>query len=258
MTLKSIPALFAAALACAPLAVRAQNSAVTPKAISEAVSGKLDNAAAATLAQQIRVLAGKQDMTKGLRPVVQFVGNDAVVAFAIESPSGSPRVTFTSDGSVSDTQLAPTLVKLGDTNVYAAAFTMAGAGVTPFARGVGMDYNYYVGDNKVGGSHFEAYPHNPDTDVDANAPKGKLTQMPNWKSKIFPNTDREWWVYVPAQYTADKPAAVMIFQDGGGYKDQVSRVFDRLIARGRHARYGRHLHSAGQSAAGPERSRRAG
>ena len=232
MTFKSIPALFAAVLACAPLVVRAQDGAATPKAILDAMNGNLDNTSASKLAQRIRALAGKQDLAKGLRPAVQFVGDDAIIVFAIESPSGAPKVLFTTDGSVFDTQIAPTLVKLGDTNVYANAFTMARVGATPFAQGVGMDYSYNIGDNKISGSHFEAYPHNPDSDVDANAPKGKLTQMPNWKSQIFPNTDREWWVYVPAQYTADKPAAVMIFQDGGGYKDQVSRVFDRLIAKG--------------------------
>jgi enterochelin esterase family protein len=63
-------------------------------------------------------------------------------------------------------------------------------------------------------------------------PHGKLTQQPKWKSAIFPDTERDWWVYVPAQYTPDKPACVMIFQDGGGYKDIVSTVFDNLIAKG--------------------------
>jgi len=45
---------------------------------------------------------------------------------------------------------------------------------------------------------------------------------------------RDYWVYVPARYTPDKPANVMVFQDGGGYvpEDGASRapvVFDNLI-----------------------------
>ena len=78
----------------------------------------------------------------------------------------------------------------------------------------------------------ESYPDDPDNHVKAEVPKGKLTQMPNWKSQIFDHTDREWWVYVPSQYTPDKPACVMIFQDGKGYTGRVPIVFDNLIAKG--------------------------
>ena len=63
-------------------------------------------------------------------------------------------------------------------------------------------------------------------------PKGKLTQQPQWASKIFPDTVRDWWVYIPAQYSADSPACVMVFQDGGSMKNYVPVVFDNLIAAG--------------------------
>ena len=63
-------------------------------------------------------------------------------------------------------------------------------------------------------------------------PKGKLTQQQAWESKIFPNTKRDWWVYVPAQYKAELPACVMVFQDGAGYRGFVPTVFDNLIAKG--------------------------
>ncbi len=74
------------------------------------------------------------------------------------------------------------------------------------------------------------YPKDPDSAEKPNVPHGKVTKQANWSSKIFPDTDREWWVYVPAQYTPDQPACVMIFQDGGAYKDFVPPVFDNLIA----------------------------
>jgi len=35
-----------------------------------------------------------------------------------------------------------------------------------------------------------------------------------WKSKIYPGTERDYWVYVPKQYDAVKPACVMVVQDG--------------------------------------------
>jgi enterochelin esterase-like enzyme len=75
----------------------------------------------------------------------------------------------------------------------------------------------------------------PDTQTQPGVPKGTVTKQPEWKSKIFPDTIRDWWIYVPAQYRADgPPAAVMVFQDGGSYITapiNVPIVFDNLIYR---------------------------
>jgi enterochelin esterase family protein len=77
-----------------------------------------------------------------------------------------------------------------------------------------------------------------DSQVRADVPHGKVTQMPAWTdSKIFPGTTRDWWIYVPAQYSKDKPAAVMVFCDGGGFvkadgQFRAPVVFDNLIAKG--------------------------
>jgi enterochelin esterase-like enzyme len=74
----------------------------------------------------------------------------------------------------------------------------------------------------------------PDSLKQEGVPEGKVTQG-TWKSdKVFPETVRDYWVYVPAQYDGTKPAAVMVFQDGGAYVDpkkdfRVPVVFDNLI-----------------------------
>ncbi len=65
-------------------------------------------------------------------------------------------------------------------------------------------------------------------------PQGKVTSGVFAESKIFPGTRRDYSVYVPAQYSADKPAKLMVFMDGNGYskKDGAFRipvVFDNLI-----------------------------
>lgn len=69
-------------------------------------------------------------------------------------------------------------------------------------------------------------------------PRGKVIAMEPWKSKIFPGTTRDWWIYVPAQYDGETPAAVTIFQDGGKAKPEnpdfagpnnAVFVFDNLI-----------------------------
>jgi enterochelin esterase-like enzyme len=83
-----------------------------------------------------------------------------------------------------------------------------------------------------GPSQLEVYTTHPDSLPNPSAPKGKLTQMPKWQSKVFAGTTRDWWVYVPAQYSPEKPACVMVFQDGSGYKDFVPTVFDNLISKG--------------------------
>jgi sugar lactone lactonase YvrE/enterochelin esterase-like enzyme len=74
----------------------------------------------------------------------------------------------------------------------------------------------------------------PDSQVQEGVPRGKVTQHKWSASKVFPGTERNYWVYVPAQYDAAKPACVMIFQDGGGFQNEkggyrVPVVFDNLI-----------------------------
>ncbi|MBM3997343.1 MAG: esterase family protein [Planctomycetes bacterium] len=74
----------------------------------------------------------------------------------------------------------------------------------------------------------------PESLKQPGVPAGAVTQMPAWKSNIFPGTVRDWWIYVPAQYDAKTPACVMIFQDGVWYRDpkgsfRAPTVFDNLI-----------------------------
>lgn len=54
----------------------------------------------------------------------------------------------------------------------------------------------------------------PDSMKQEGVPEGKVTQGKWEGSKVFPETVRDYWVYVPAQYDGSKPAAVMVFQDG--------------------------------------------
>lgn len=76
----------------------------------------------------------------------------------------------------------------------------------------------------------------PDSMVKPDVPKGKVTEH-TWKSDIFQGTIRNYSVYVPAQYDASKPAAVMVFQDGHAYVDptgqfRATTVMDNLIHAG--------------------------
>lgn len=68
-------------------------------------------------------------------------------------------------------------------------------------------------------------------------PKGRVEKFQFTESKVFPDTSRDCWIYIPAQYDGSKPAALMVFQDGGNYvgetgSQRVPVVFDNLIAKG--------------------------
>ena len=80
----------------------------------------------------------------------------------------------------------------------------------------------------------ELNPSNPDRNVQAGVPQGKVTVGVLAESKLFPGTRRDYSVYVPQQYTPDTPASLMVFQDGSGFAKldgafRVPIVFDNLI-----------------------------
>jgi len=77
----------------------------------------------------------------------------------------------------------------------------------------------------------------PDSEKQEGVPEGTVTQARWTTSKAFAGTERDYWVYVPKQYDGQKPACVMVFQDGGNYADlkkdfRVPIVFDNLIHKG--------------------------
>lgn len=86
----------------------------------------------------------------------------------------------------------------------------------------------------------EGQPQNYQLGVDSlpqeGVPQGKLEGPFLFKSRVFAGTVRKYWVYVPVQYQASKPAAVLVFQDGqrAGNPRGVIRaqtVMDNLIHR---------------------------
>src|SRR5262249_50853930 len=199
-------------------AVRAQEAPLTPKALEGALTAKPQGAAADQLAARIRSSFGDA-LARGAAPKI----DELTVAWALETPASGentrpPRVVSDAGGF----NLA--LTRVGSSNVY--------AGVTTLSHGTAFTWHYEAGDRRLGGGQLEVYATPPDGREQTGVPKGTLKQMPPWKSTIFSGTTRDWWVYVPAQYRAENPAAVMVFQDGSGPKDYVPVVFDNLIAKG--------------------------
>jgi enterochelin esterase-like enzyme/sugar lactone lactonase YvrE len=79
----------------------------------------------------------------------------------------------------------------------------------------------------------------PDSQFNPRVPQGTVTRhvFTATDKSLFPGTRRDYWIYVPKQYSPDKPPCLMVFQDGGGYVStngsfRAPIVFDNLIARG--------------------------
>ncbi len=78
-------------------------------------------------------------------------------------------------------------------------------------------------------------PWTKDSERQPGVPKGKVTRY-EFRSQVFKDTLRQYYLYVPAQYDGTSPAAVMVFQDGHSYVEEKGQfrtpiVFDNLIAK---------------------------
>lgn len=78
----------------------------------------------------------------------------------------------------------------------------------------------------------ENYPIPPESVKQEGVPAGMVTKGVFNESAIFPGTTRDYAVYVPAQYDGTRPVALMVFQDGLGYLNNVPVTFDNLIHAG--------------------------
>jgi enterochelin esterase family protein len=217
-----IGVLLGISLAARPAAAADDDEKLTPGKLSARLAAKPTGDDAEQLAQAIRAWFGKDRQGKDYLPTGPIPKIDGLeVAWAIEAPEANTAPEIVS----ADGTFRQPLVRVGTTSVYAATF--------PFPEGTGMSWAYEVNGKRLGGNRpLEVYTDHPDNAVRSDVPKGKLTQQEKWKSKIFDGTTRDWWVYVPAQYKEDEPACVMVFQDGGGYREFVSTTFDNLIAKG--------------------------
>jgi enterochelin esterase family protein len=217
------------AVACAVLllggAIAAQQGAaggstLDPRSLEAALATKPQGAEAERLADRIRsAFGGREALMRGAAPKL----DELAVAWAVElseppAPNGfAPRVSRDVGG------VNYAMTRVGSTNVYAVVKTLA--------HGAAFTWHYEAENRRFGGSQLEVWETHPDSREQPGVPKGTVKQMPPWESRIFAGAKRDWWVYVPAQYRPENPAAVMVFQDGNGPRTWVPTVFDNLIAK---------------------------
>ncbi len=198
-----------------------QDVALTPRVLDARLAADASGPDAERLADRVREwFGGRETLLTGAAPKVE--GLD--VAWAIELPlplaPDGPMPLVQSDG----VHFTRRLTRIGTTGVFAAVATLS--------HGDAFSWHFAHGTRRIGGGQLEAYDIHPDSVERQGVPRGTLTQQAPWSSAIFAGTTRDWWVYVPAQYAAGTPAAVMVFQDGAGVRGWVPTILDNLIARG--------------------------
>ena len=116
-----------------------------------------------------------------------------------------------------DDVVTPKMKNVASTNLWFAITKIEVLGKT-------HSFYYLVEGKKFGGS-LDVPAFGADSYPQAGVPTGTLSPKLMHTSKIFDGMKSEYWIYVPAQYDAKTPAALMVFQDGGGY---IHRDGDRL------------------------------
>src|SRR5579863_7955099 len=189
-----------------PLAVFAADKPTTPQLLEMARhhSQGLDEA--------LRAAMGDEKVKKG----TAFAGEGPDFVFAIESDA-QPNLFV-------DDQSAPPMTRTGS-NLWFQFATLR--------PGTVHGFYYMVNGARTGGS-TDVAAYGPDSYSKPGIPEGTLSEKIVHTSKIYDGMQSNYWIYVPAQYDASVPAALMVWQDGQGLikRDGPSRtltVVDNLI-----------------------------
>ncbi len=96
-------------------------------------------------------------------------------------------------------------------------------------------FHYLINGSKFGG-RLDLPAFSPLSYLQSGVPSGTLSTKIIHTNKIYDGMRSEYWIYVPAQYDPKIPAALMVFQDGGGYinregNNPALNVIDNLMAQ---------------------------
>jgi enterochelin esterase family protein len=121
------------------------------------------------------------------------------------------------------------LSKVGDSKLYFYA--------GPLSTGRTHNFHYLISQKKTA-EVFNVPAYGPESYAKPGVPQGKLSEKMVHTSKLYDGMQSDWWIYVPAQYDAAKPAALMVWHDGQGLANRNGaanplNVFDNLTAEGK-------------------------
>jgi enterochelin esterase-like enzyme len=157
---------------------------------------------------------------KELKEGTAWAGRGPEFFFALEAPA-KPQLLI--DGAA-----GPPMQQLVGSDVWYAAARIEQLGKL-------HSFHYLLRGEKFGGK-LDVPAFTPLSYQHPGVPSGTLSDKITHVSKIYDGMKSAYWIYVPAQYEAKTPAAVMVFQDGEWYTDRngnnpALNVIDNLIAQ---------------------------
>ncbi len=157
---------------------------------------------------------------RDLKDGTAWAGHGTDFFFAIETPA-KPELRI--DGAP-----GPQMQPLAGSDIWYAAARIEQVGK--------LHSFYYLRSGAKFGGKLDVPAFGPLSYLQPGVPSGRLSEKTTHTSKIYDDMKSDYWIYVPAQYKPEIPAAVMVFQDGGGYLDRdgnnpTLNVIDNLIAQ---------------------------
>ena len=157
---------------------------------------------------------------KDLKEGTAWAGRGPEFFFALDA-TAKPQLMIDGDAG-------PSMQQLTGSNLWFAAARIEQLGRL-------HSFHYIISGAKFGGK-LDVPAFTPLSYQQPGVPSGTLSDKITHVSKIYDGMKSEYWIYVPAQYKAETPAAVMVFQDGGWYTDRngnnpALNVIDNLIAQ---------------------------
>ena len=158
---------------------------------------------------------------KDLKEGTAWAGHGHDFFFAVQ---GQPRPQLLIDGSP-----GPQMQQLSGSDLWYAA-----ARIEPLGK---LHSFYYMVNGAKFGGKLDLPAFGPLSYLQPGVPSGTLSDKITHTSKIYDGMKSDYWIYVPAQYQPDTPAALMVFQDGSFYTDRnsatlpVLSAIDNLIAQ---------------------------
>jgi enterochelin esterase family protein len=187
---------------------------LTPKQILTALQQRPAGPAAEELAHRVTAAFGRQGLDQGKVKL-----EDTTVAWVVIAPAAA-RV-LRNDGT-----------EIGRMQPLGGRLQVLAREVENFQD---LAWRIEAGGRTLGSgtTRIEHFPLGPDSQRQPGVPVGRLESF-EWHSRIFSNTVRQVQVYIPAQYTAARPACVMVWQDGPRHADpngpmRATVVMDNLI-----------------------------
>ena len=169
----------------------------------------------ANLQEAITATFDARDLKEG----TAWTGHGPDFFFATQAPSQPSLVIDEAPG--------PAMQHLAGSDLWYAA-----ARIEPVGR---LHSFHYMINGATFGGKLDLPAFGPLSYLQPGVPSGTLSEKIEHTSKIYDGMKSEYWIYVPAQYDPKTPAALMVFQDGGGYiqrdaNNPTLNVLDNLIA----------------------------